>query len=266
MVNSMKFTRRLVKRVRTVSFALGFEARRVPRIPRRQRLPRSDGDPAPGRIIELIGPSAIGKSTFLEHLHETSASEDEFLVLPRKFRVQCRSLSKNRWNDSDRRWLDLWTCRQEIKGLPRIHPCDDSGEASKILRDERRIRTLQVSRSFVIDHSLAQFFSNELRSYAVDNEELFDDLMHRRAIVVCCADPTIILQRLHQRAARGVKRVAHLDQSDEALLELSRMNLRRWLDYGEFLASRGVPVLVLDLESQLDVSKGKLRDFVRSLT
>jgi hypothetical protein len=38
------------------------------------------------------------------------------------------------------------------------------------------------------------------------------------------------------------------------------------LDYGEFLASRGVPVLVLDLESQLDVSKGKLRDFVRSLT
>jgi hypothetical protein len=127
------------------------------------------------------------------------------------------------------------------------------------------MRTLKASRPFVIDHSLALFFSHELRSFADDNVELFDDLMARRVIVVCHADPTIILQRLQQRAAQGVKRFAHLDQSDDELLERIRTSLRHWLDYGQLLESKGVPVLVLDLDLALDVSKAKLQDFIRSL-
>lgn len=193
MVNSANFTRGFVKRVQTVSFALGFEARRLPRITRRQRLPRSNEDSAPGWVIEVIGPSAVGKSTFLTYLRETSAPEDEFLVLPRKFRVQRRSLSKNRWTESDRRWLDLWTLHQAVRGRDWIHPCDLDVEDSKVLRDERTIRTYESLRPLVVDHSLALFFNKALRSCAVDDEDLFDDLMSRRVVVVCLAEPTTVL-------------------------------------------------------------------------
>jgi hypothetical protein len=94
--------------------------------------------------------------------------------------------------------------------------------------------------------------------------------MVQRAVVVCHADPTIILQRLRQRNERFVAQVLHIEvlpigTSDEELLERIRMSLQSWLDYGEFLASRGVPVLVLNLDADYDVSKRKLREFIGSL-
>ncbi len=263
-------TKSLVERIRELSFALGFESRRVPRITRRDRLARSQVPRASGLTIELIGTSAVGKSMFLEHLRKTSSHSDEYAVLRRMFRVQRRSLSKSRWTESDQQWLDLWALNQEIEGHSWVHPCDLDSEHSRFLRDGRMIQSLQASRPLVVDHSLSHFFGRALRACQGVNEELFAELMHQRVVVVCRADPTIILQRLRQRNERFVSRVLHIevfpiDRSDEELLERIRTSLRSWLDYGEFLASRGVPVLVLNLVADHDVPKRMLREFIGSL-
>lgn len=257
--------RGLYQRLRSALFAVGVEVRRVPRLARSDRRSQTDGPSPTSWIIELVGSSAVGKSTFVEYLRKTASPTDEFLVLPRKFRVQHRSLSKTQWNESDRRWLDLWARHQEIKDLSWIHPCELDAEDSKVLRDERTIRTLGASRSLVVDHSLALFFSNALRAFADDRVELFDDLLSRRVVIVCRADSSVIVERVRKRSTRGVTRAAHIGKNDEELLEQLRLNLRYWMNYGELLASKGIPVLVLDLGKSLGESKSKLQQFIRSL-
>jgi len=257
--------RSVVQRVQSVSFTLGFELRRVPRLTQRDELPPFERISAGRSIIELIGTSGVGKSEFLKYLQETSTLEDEFLVLPRKFRVQFRPLSKHRWNESDRRWLELWAQNRQIKGLPPVHPCDLDAEGAKALRDERTMRNLETSHHLIVDHSLALFFNRALRACADNHRELFDDLMFRRAVVVCRADPITILHRIRQRAASGTTRRFHAHKSDEELLERIRRGNNDWERYGEWLASKGIPVLVLDLDSPLEASKAKLQEFVRSL-
>jgi hypothetical protein len=255
--------RGLYPRLRSALFALGIEARRVPRLARFDRQLRTDGSSATGWIIELVGSSAVGKSTFVEYLRETARPEDAFVVLPRKFRVHRRSKSKAQWNESDRRWLDLWARHQEINEFPWIDPCEIDTQKSRVLRDERTIRTFEALRPLVVDHSLALFFHTTLRSLAEDRGDLFDDLLSRRVVIVCRADPAVILDRIRQRTARGVTRASHIGRSDEELLE--RLRLNTWMNWGELLASRGIPVLVLDLGSPLGDSKTKLQEFIRSL-
>lgn len=240
------------------------------------RVPRPSGTPPASMatkadktswIIELVGPSGIGKSTFLQYLMDTSSELDDYLCLTGSIRLTTANRARRKNHDP------MWTRLLDELAL---RESADSGNPSRIERERRELRrrvlqqetALRFEMDFdriVVDHSLVYFFRTYFRNLHVSDRALFWFAMSNRAVVVCHVTPDVNVERIRSRSIRERTQPFHVGCTDEELMQRTTRGEQRWLEYGDWLEAVGVPVLRLDLGRLPEESKSLLSKFIRDL-
>lgn len=223
----------------------------------------------PGVIVEFVGPTCVGKSTLLRHLHLTNDESDGFSFLNERRRIRTERSLNRRISELDPNLKLLWQSKfgdrhsTRKEKLAKAPPSLGHNRLSLLM--ESSIRSHISSETLLIDHSLSAFFRYQLRTIQLRDPDLFETLMSRRCVVICTCDPHLNVERvLHQRK-KGIPNRFHDNSSLEESLTLATNAQSNWTEYGDWLESVGVPVLRLDLGRPLKESKERLKEFLSAL-
>lgn len=223
-----------------------------------------------GSIVEFVGPTCVGKSTFLRHLRLTNDENDNFSFLGERRRIRSEGSLRRRIGNADPAWKLLWELQFEAtnstSGVTRHGAVSPTDIRRHCLLREMAIRSLLTSETLLIDHSLTFFFRNYLRPAHLHDPEAFAKLMSGRCLAICTADPYINVERVEQRRSNNIPNRLHDGKSLDESLKISQDLTTYWKDFGDWFETVGVPVLRLDLGRPLQESKGILKAFLETST
>lgn len=200
------------------------------------------------RIIEVLGLSGAGKSTFVSHIRRHRRNPSFWATRAEILGAPDRQLLRNSCAD-DLMFSLLQRRMAEIIGKGRDSPLRVRDSYTTFTRffDRISLENAVLPCHVVEDEGFFFTFRHQIIEWAADDPDLLGSLAARHAFVVIRCDPLVAVENLRRREAAGGKvLVHHRGCSDADLLcmaERDALVVNRMVD---LLRRAGVPMLEIE--------------------
>lgn len=203
-------------------------------------------NPFSPRVVDMIGPPGIGKTSILRSMIEKSIIHSDKKKFDKVKRV-CASRA---------RLLSLAAVSlDDLEILQR--------KALKLLYDLNMSDCREI---LLVDEGISHHFTSELCELFRINKEGFERIMQRRAIVNLTAPPELITRRIRHRSERNGGLLSfHREKSDKELNEfnIEAMKIRETLT--ALMKEVGFPTLTVDMLREESTVVECIEEFLSSL-
>lgn len=210
-------------------------------------------------ILELFGPSAVGKSTLLRH----------YLGMTDRVWLTRSELEAHGIGQPDAMHETFFVQKGRAvmaqADTPMLERAARIQRLSQILSTDVAARDLLPKGSF-LDEGLAHHLGGYLQQAAAENAHSFASFMKHRAYVQLTGAPKTILPRVKKRLADNPWCGTYSSFPDEeAILTYLERSVVNHIKMAQFMSSLGCPIITLDIERDLSEQLKTLVEFVEGL-
>ncbi|MEQ8365569.1 MAG: hypothetical protein RIB61_02580 [Roseicyclus sp.] len=211
------------------------------------------------RIIEVMGPSGVGKTTLVKAFLEGEADHWITWPLPAADR-------KRQELDSDVHAHLFEAKIATILARPRVSVY----QKSRLIQHAADILTIDqfcleaLPRPSILDEGLIQNVGSEVRKLEVTSATFSPrELLQNRAFVNLVGRPETILARVRDRQMKSdQEKVSYAKMTDDDIIQAVTKSLRWRQKLAGFLQEMGCPILMLETEISQSEKADALRKFV----
>lgn len=202
------------------------------------------------RIVHMVGPTGVGKSTLLEQLAEKRTVADPWVTgreyWRRHRRLPVHSVKLDKFED-----MLLQTAFDHIVGQnrPLALKINALKWCQQTILDESQIRHKWPDVLVIEEDGVFQCVPQSV-SGLMDSCPDAGDYLKMHAVIHCAGEREAILERIRTRQNEtGVLRPMHANKNDAAILKMIRKQTDEYNNLAEKLKRRGVPLVYIDLSS-----------------
>lgn len=214
-----------------------------------------------GKIIELIGPSGVGKSTLYNTLKDRLVGDWGSLNTVKTFQNQNNDerLAELHWMIFKHKFYTLESLNASS------HAKLDLVEYFKnVLSTNIKLLQFRNEKGVFLEEGICHNFSLELLQ--LNKEDLFNILGKRYLISLLPKDPKIIVHQIRKRTLMGGHTVFHhVGLNDIELEELTKKSIENFKDLIDYLKKCSVPIFELSVEDGIDVNSKKIIKIERTI-
>ena len=218
-------------------------------------------------IVELIGPSGIGKSTLLKALSQSTQSPPWLdLVAAGREELAKPRTSATPWAPADLFLLDRKLTNTLAEQFNVLHRYQHLHNRYNRLHYDVLLRENPRNGVFVDDDHVCHLFTTELVALGQVEPDLFRTFMAGRAFIFLKLPASQILRNIRARERSGIGRAGVTGVSDAAILARTQQRLEDSVMLSALVGELGLPQILVDLEEPQADNLQKMIGFLKTLT
>lgn len=218
-------------------------------------------------IVELIGPSGIGKSTFLRNLRARGGLE----AWPDLISVMNQRLSVNpnppaAWQPEDLFLLDRKLTNTLVEQFNVLHRYQHLQNRYRRMHYDVILRGTNQPHQILDDDHVCHLFTPEVVSLAQTDSQGFSRFIGNRAFIFLKRPAVSILSNIRARELAGEGRAGVSGVSDAVIVARTRARIEDARALKGICRLLGAPVLSVNLDESLEINHDKVGTFLNELS